>query len=742
MSETLKGEEVPSAATIEQLSEAYLAKLRNGASPSISDYARQYPHLSAEIRDVFPTLAMLERLRPTEVHETASLVIKKLGEYCIHREIGRGGMGIVFEAVHETLGRRVALKMLPLHLATDATLVERFHREAKLAARMHHTNIVPVFEIGNDEGVYFYAMQFINGLGLDKVLTEIRRIRGPAAGQPAGVTSTSCSSQHLLQSITGGLFAADSVVVSKSIAAAPCTHSSAAQSQSISAEKVASASCEAAAPGSHPSSVRLPGDAMVSDYSSAIQHYFRSIARVGLQIAEAVGYIHSQNLLHRDIKPGNLLLDTQGVVWVTDLGLAHDEESAGLTRTGDIVGTVRYMAPERFRGQVSPRSDLYSVGLTLYELLTLRPAFSRTDRSQLMHEILSVDPCRPKSLDARIPRDLETIVLKLIDREPERRYQTAHALAEDLRSFLGDRPIKARQSSPIERCWRWCRRNDVVAALLASVASLLLVMAIGGGLAALIFHEQAGQLTKQAEELRREQRQSTHRLYDALVAQARATRLSGQVGQRFDSLKALTEATLLASQLESVPAQLLSLRNEAIACMALTDVRLAQPTQRTPPRARILAFDPDLTRYAWSTDGGELHFYNSRDQHELFTLPGPGVRAHVGEFSPDGLRFAAKYHDSGPPIVKLWNLSTKEVEWESAGDQFAFSCDARAFALGQLDPECEIIDVQQREVIANWPSHARPSCLCFHPTESRLALGSLYSYEVQIKDVTTGEVLQ
>ena len=183
--------------------------------------------------------------------------------------------------------------------------------------------------------------------------------------------------------------------------------------------------------------------------------YVRSVARIGVQVAEALEYAHQQGILHRDIKPSNLLLDAQGEVWVTDFGLAKDQDSDELTRTGDIVGTLRYMAPERFDGWSDPRSDVYALGATLYELLTLRPAFDESDRVKLIDQVLHEGAMPLRQLDRRIPRDLETIVLKGLAKEPGERYATAGQLAEDLRRFVAGKPILARRSSAFERSWRW-----------------------------------------------------------------------------------------------------------------------------------------------------------------------------------------------------------------------------------------------------------------------------------------------
>src|SRR5262249_30373479 len=207
--------------------------------------------------------------------------------------------------------------------------------------------------------------------------------------------------------------------------------------------------------------------------------YYRSVAQVGIQVAEALAYAHHQGVLHRDVKPANLLLDTRGTVWVTDFGLAKGEGADQLTSPGDIVGTIRYMAPERFHGQGDQRSDVFSLGLTLYELATLRPAFSASERAQLIERMLHQDPPRPSKVSAHFPRDLETIILKAIAKDPGQRYVSAAELAEDLRRYLADRPIRARRSTVWEKVWRWCRRNPVVAGLSAAVLFLLVVLGIG-----------------------------------------------------------------------------------------------------------------------------------------------------------------------------------------------------------------------------------------------------------------------
>jgi WD40 repeat protein len=222
------------------------------------------------------------------------------------------------------------------------------------------------------------------------------------------------------------------------------------------------------------SSVALPGQ--VPDTGAKQQTYWQSVARIGIQVGEALAYAHGQGILHRDIKPSNLLLDAAGTVWVTDFGLAKAPDSGDLTAAGEVVGTLRYIPPERFRGCSDARGDVYSLGLTLYELLTLRPAFGDRDRHGVIERILHEEPPRPRQFDPSVPRDLETIILKTIDKDPERRYPSAAALVEDLKRFVEDRPIKARRTSTAERLGRWCRRNPLPAAM----SALILLLTLGG----------------------------------------------------------------------------------------------------------------------------------------------------------------------------------------------------------------------------------------------------------------------
>lgn len=404
--------------------------------------------------------------------------IPAISGFEIVREVGRGGMGVVYEAIELALGRRVALKVLAAHSAAHPTAVERFRREAKAAGGLHHTNIVPIFGVGEDNGQLYYAMQFIEGESLDRVLSRLT---------PHQLSETA------RRSWAGGQ-AGETKAVSMPAA-------DAAAGRDSSGLALAAASTQAESPctpvwPTAPAPVAVSDPCASSFDPSSGDQYARAVARLGLQVAEALDHAHRHGVLHRDIKPSNLLIDVRGTPWITDFGLAKALESAadGLTRTGDIVGTMRYMAPERFAGRSDARADVYALGATLYELLTLRPLFEEKDQARLVERVLHETPVPPRRFLGRLPRDLETIVLKALAKEPEARYPTAAAMAEDLRRFLAGETLLARRASAPERAVRWCRRNP----LLASLATAFGLALVGGLVASLSFGLHARNEAKRA----------------------------------------------------------------------------------------------------------------------------------------------------------------------------------------------------------------------------------------------------
>ena len=461
---------------VEMLAEEFLDRHRQGEHPTIREYAEAHPEWSDRIRSLFPTLMMIEGLKSeTQLPDSSgaaasdSEMPSQLGDFYIQHEIGRGGMGVVYLAEQHSLGRLVALKALAPELMASPRTVERFRREAQAAAGLHHTNIVPVFGTGEDQGRHFYVMQFIEGQSLDRVLgtlnpsgtvgeTETITDVGEAAEEHESPFAL-CSAEQMAFHLVHGQIESSSSLLRDG-------KSPTSERNGNSPDTAADTSQESTSADSHPH--------RQANGRPLGRRYWRNVAAVGMQAASAVHYAHRQGTLHRDIKPGNLMLGRSGTVWVTDFGLAKLAEQDDLTRPGDMIGTLRYMAPEQLEGISDRRTDIYSLGLTLYELLTLRPAFDATQRGMLLRQVSHDTPPRPRSLDRTIPRDLETIVLKATAREPERRYQSAGDLAEDLERFLEDRPIRARRASLIEHGWRWCRRNPA----LASVSALALVLLV------------------------------------------------------------------------------------------------------------------------------------------------------------------------------------------------------------------------------------------------------------------------
>ncbi len=416
---------------LEVVIEEFTERHRRGENPSIEEYVDRYADIAEEIRELLDAAVAMERLKvrkertPDGQVSLRGVQLERLGDFRIVREIGRGGMGIVYEAEQESLGRRVAVKVLPKQALLDERHLRRFQREAQTAARLHHTNIVPVLGVGQHEGYHYFVMQLIDGMGLDRY----------------GAIESAVGQRE------------DTKVRRGDTATGPIR------------------------PVVSPNAVPSPPEPPILE-PTARHADAPAVARIGIQAAEALQYAHQHGVLHRDVKPANLVLDSEGTVWVTDFGLATVLEQETVTRSGDVVGTLRYIAPEHLTGvQVDLRSDIYSLGITLHELLTGQPAFAGLPEARMIERIVAGDIARPRQRNADIPRDFETIILKAIACEPKDRYQSAGDLAEDLHRFLEDKPLLARRTTAAEHAWRWCRRNRLTAALIATAASLLILVA-------------------------------------------------------------------------------------------------------------------------------------------------------------------------------------------------------------------------------------------------------------------------
>jgi serine/threonine protein kinase len=414
--------------------ERYLAELESGARPDRDEILRANEALADELR---PYLDSIDKLHAAaqELRVSRSLGAsagpaasgKRIGDFRIVREVGRGGMGVVYEAHQESLNRRVALKILPFAAVLDPRQIARFRNEAQAAAQLHHPHIVPVFAVGQENGVYYYAMQFVDGKSLEEAIAELRshcearterttRHRGAAGGSTATIALS-----------------------------------------------------------------RAP--VLSSQRSVRDRDFFRNVARLGQEAAEALQHAHEYGILHRDVKPSNLMVDLQGKLWVTDFGLARIQSDSGVTLTGDVVGTLRYMSPEQASGRtalVDGRTDVYSLGVTLYELLTQRHAFEGDDRHVVLRQIEQVEPPAPRRLNPAVPIDLETIVLTAMAKSRDDRYASAQAMVEDLERFLDGRSALARRPSVRDRAARWARRHRPLVAVAASAVLAVAVLSTAG----------------------------------------------------------------------------------------------------------------------------------------------------------------------------------------------------------------------------------------------------------------------
>jgi serine/threonine protein kinase len=409
---------------------AYVEARQAGDSIDRSKLLAAYPDLRSALEEFFAGHDELDRLTaglrgpvPRGALDLAGAGnctpdIGQLGDFRLLREIGRGGMGVVYEAEQVSLRRRVALKVLPFAAALDPRRLQRFKNEALAAAHLRHANIVPVHAVGVERGVHYYAMQFIEGRSLAALIAELR---APRAVLPHVAT-----------------------VGERQPSAGPT----------------------------------VPVAALSTERSVGGRRYYDWVADLGRQAALALEHAHSVGIVHRDVKPANLLLDFQGQLWVADFGLAQVAGDSGLTATGELLGTLRYASPEQVLarpGVVDHRSDVYSLGATLYELLTLRPIFEGRDRNELLRQIADEEPPSPGLVQRSVPRELETVVLKAIAKEPSERYPTAQAFADDLQRFLDNRPVLARRPTLLERLWKLARRHPSLVAGGIVVLALLLV---------------------------------------------------------------------------------------------------------------------------------------------------------------------------------------------------------------------------------------------------------------------------
>jgi WD40 repeat protein/serine/threonine protein kinase len=777
----MSDDDLSTADPLGDIADEFVAAFREGKRPSVEEFARRYPAHADEIREMLPALVLMEKAKSDDSTlgqgwqprpATAAAPLRQLGDYQILREVGRGGMGVVYEAQQLSLGRHVAIKVLPSHALLDARQLGRFQREARSAARLHHTNIVPVFGVGEQDGLHYYVMQFIPGLGLDDVLEELKRLR-PAerasgsglrltGGQPRGARRETRSTDIARSLLTGQFTteADDGAKIPRPEPSATAQEALPPQtsevcripevlSKSAAADKAAAGPPRAAGPLSDSftpsSSVVLQASGQQAGKKRL--SYWQSVAKIGVQVANALEYAHRQGIQHRDIKPSNLLLDTTGTVWVTDFGLAKADDQQNLTGTGDVLGTLRYVPPEAFDGKADARGDVYSLGLTLYELLALRPAFTENERNRLIKQVTSEEPPRLDRLNREVPRDLVTVVHKAIDRDPAHRYASAAALAADLQRFIDDEPIQARRARPAERLLRWGRHNPAVAGLLAAVALLLVGVAAVATTAAfriagardeatlsareaLEAKENMGAQRQLAEAKARESRQRLTQMYVV-----NGTRLHDD-GDLLGALPWLTEALAL-DQGDAAREQ----RHRA---------RIAAVLAQTPRLAHLWQHDQEVEYAEFSPDGRRVVTAGRDHKARLWdAATGEAVTRPLqhdeivwrARFSPDGRRIVTTSRDG---TARVWDASSGQAVSPAllhgaSVEDAAFSPDGRWLATACVDGKARVWDAVTGQLRIPEPlRHASWLHTVSFSPDGRYVLTASHDNTARVWDAATG----
>jgi WD40 repeat protein/serine/threonine protein kinase len=584
-----------------------------GAKPTIDTPGRD-PEAAAQIGKILQVIL--------KSPEAVLPGLPELRGFQLIREIGRGGMGIVYEAMQLSPQRRVALKVLPQAAMLEPQRLLRFKAEGQIGATLQHANIAPLYVVGQDNGVHFFAMQFIDGW----TLAEVIHGRRGAAGTPTGSAATT-------------------------------------------------------PPGQSETSYHSFCDEL-GDFPFVETDYYREIARLGCQACEGLEYAHQNNVIHRDIKPSNLMLDKKGKLWITDFGLARDGRSSDLTGATDLPGTLRYSSPEQAKvrpGGVDRRTDIYSLGATLYEMLTLQPAFPGESKLDVLRRIGEENPRPPRKIDPAIPKDLETIVCTALAKDPGQRYNSAREMADDLNRFLKGEPIKARPVGIFRRAWMWAKRRPWVAALLALCATALLAFVGALGL----YAEQQGRHAKESLELVDKTKDLNRKLAKTVrkeiiereKAEALLKKVLGEQSDRtlaYSRIMASAASKWEAAEFKAVgelldqckpPENAADLREFGWRYLS----RLNNPpwtrVTGSPRGASFLAISPDGNHLAVGTDKGEIRVWDRGPfgwETKWTTAMGPydgGVMSLA--FSPDGKMLAAGR--GGQPRadkLQIWDVRT------------------------------------------------------------------------------------
>jgi WD40 repeat protein/serine/threonine protein kinase len=486
----------------------------------------------------------------------------------------------------------------------------------------------------------------------------------------------------------------------------------------------------------------------------------RQAAQMAQTLARAAHYAHQHGVVHRDLKPANILLLSECTDGyrkpeehcpcglfpkITDFGLAKRlDTAAAASRSGAVLGTPSYMAPEQAAGHsrdVGPAVDVYALGAILYEMLTGRPPFRGATVLDTLLQVQAEEPAPPRRLQPLVPRDLETVCLKCLEKDPGRRYASALDLADDLARFLAGEPTRARPAGPLGRTWRWCRRNPTLATLTGALVLLLLALAGGASLAAVWLDQRRGEALQNLGRAEQAERQQTADLWQSYLDRARAGRWSGRVGQRFDSLEALRKAAAIRPSPE--------LRQEVIDCLPLVDVRPVRQWEEVPYTNLPPAFDARLERYACGFVFDDLFIRRVADDATLITLrPGDGRKGPGLLLSPDGRFLAEEYSRGDVDYLRVWDTERRAVVIDMphrAADaflEFNFSPDGRRVAADRSDGSVAVFELPSGKELRRLEHRGKVLRLAFHPDGRRLAVsGEEQPETVAVYDTDTGQVV-
>ena len=721
-----------------QAADEFSDRLARGETPTVEEYAQRYPEIAALIRELFPAL---ESMRAPELTRgTASRQYlswnelsnrEALGDFIIHREIGRGGMGIVYEATQRSMGRRVAVKILPFAALSDDRRLKRFQNEVRAAATLQHPNIVSVYSVGEERGVHYYAMQLVRGQSLARVLRDLRQMM-----RREHLVVDEHTAMHVMRSSEEGT---DDEASGPGRRGQPGglrgpaaeddpydMPSDADQSHPVSlSEQTGSRAGAGGNQAFHASSS--------NSTSSFTAGYFRSIARMLAGVADGLEHAHQLGIVHRDIKPGNLLLDAQGNVSITDFGVARIGEDAGLSIVSEVVGTLRYMAPEQAlgRGSVDHRADVYSLGATLHELLTLRPLFTGVDRQTLLRKIAWEQPTWPTQLNRHVPPDLQTIAMKALAKEPSERYATAAEMRDDLRRFLENRPIKARLAGPLVRTRKLLQRHPLASGLLLLSSFVFSVFMAASAQQANEAREAAEQHEATAESNYQGLLQKTYES-DMLLAY-----LTWDAGEP-------TKARAMLEQIAQRGRGKQSLGDDFHLLDAVTRSGWRSLPHDLGPIVEMAAFRDGQSIAVGSTNG-HVAIVDSRTgsiRQRFLMAPGVIVTALALSPSEKELAVAGQFIPDIKSIVRTIDLETGEVRdhperFPSNIESLAYHPSGNEIAVGCRYENVFLISLNEDSTQRVFASTRRNRSLAFSPDGDQLAVGSEHD-QLRIYDIATG----